>query len=94
MLLDPWRSLAQISPMYVMIEEKAIRDAATVNSQISKVALVDRTLYPGDTVFGVLYFKLPDPQDADRVRGIILQGRQMGTGNILQFTLVRREHPQ
>lgn len=83
--------IVEISPLYRSIAEKDVRDTFAVNSQIGRVAMVPRTVYPRSSVYGMLYFMLPRSKDAAKVDGFVLKGQYVRTGKSIEFTIRRKE---
>ncbi len=64
-------------------EEKAKQ----VNDNLTKKALVDRTLYPGETASGFVYFPLSQPDQASKVAGFAVRVKNLKTDQVVEVVL-------
>jgi len=69
--------------------ERQQRKTLRVANQMHHVEYTDKTLYPGISHHGMLYFKLEHPQDAARIQGFSAKGTLIRSGKSVEFVIRR-----
>jgi hypothetical protein len=60
--------------MAISAQEQDIR---IINENLKRKALTDRTLFPGESHFGFVYFKVADREDAQQIAEIIVRAKNI-----------------
>ena len=87
----PVAGMAGIALLPFLLAAEHQRDTALkINDNLTKKALTDRTLYPGETASGFVYFPLSQPEQVSDVAGFVVKVKNLKTNQVVEVILPGR----
>ncbi len=87
----PVAGMAGIALLPFLLAAEHQRDTALkINDNLTKKGLVDRTLYPGETASGFVYFPLSKPEQVSDVAGFVVKVKNLKTNQVAEVILPAR----